>query len=91
MKTFKKMKNLPLLLLVVLVSFSCSNDDDNNQMVTPQELNIVETAQATAELSILVDAVIQAGLVDALTATGNKTVLAPTNAAFTAFLADKGF
>ena len=91
MKTFKKMKNLPLLLLVVLVSFSCSNDDDNNQMVTPQELNIVETAQATAELSILVDAVIQAGLVDALTAPGNKTVLAPTNAAFTAFLADKGF
>ena len=92
MKTLKTMKKLPLLLAVAFLSFSCSNDDDNNNpMVEPQELNIVETAQATADLSILVDAVVQAGLVDALTATGNKTVLAPTNAAFTTFLADKGF
>ena len=91
MKTLKTMKNLSLLLVVVVLLFSCSNDDDNNDNPVPQELNIVETAQATTELSILVDAVIQAGLVDALTASGNKTVLAPTNAAFTAFLAEKGF
>ena len=51
---------------------------------TPATLNIVETAQSVSDLSILVDAVVQAGLVDALTASGNKTVLAPTNAAFTA-------
>ena len=53
-------------------------------------LNIVETAKAVG-LSLLVDAATQAGLVDALTAAGDKTVLAPTDAAFTAFLASKGF
>ncbi len=90
MKTLKTIKKLPLLLLVVLLSFSCNDDDDDVIIVDPGPLNIVETAQA-AGLNILVDAAIQAGLVDALTAAGDKTVLAPTDAAFTAFLADKGF
>ncbi len=89
MKTLKTIKKLPLLLLVVLLSFSC-NDDDDDVIIDKGPLNIVETAQA-AGLNILVDAAIQAGLVDALTAAGDKTVLAPTDAAFTAFLADKGF
>ncbi|MGB6267818.1 MAG: fasciclin domain-containing protein [Olleya sp.] len=87
MKTIKK---LSLLFLATFVLWSCSNDDDA-PTPTPQPLNIVETAQATPSLSILVDAVIQAGLVDALSANGSRTVLAPTNDAFTAFLADKGF
>jgi transforming growth factor-beta-induced protein len=59
-------------------------------VLIPPLPNIVETAQS-AGLNILVDAAIQAGLVDALTAAGDKTVLAPTDAAFIAFLADKGF
>ncbi|GAA4282345.1 hypothetical protein GCM10022260_27680 [Gaetbulibacter aestuarii] len=54
-------------------------------------VNVVETAQANPDLSILVDAVVKANLVDALSADGSMTVLAPTNEAFTAFLADKGF
>ncbi|WP_237230907.1 fasciclin domain-containing protein [Flaviramulus multivorans] len=82
------MKKLMYLLVATLVLTSCSNDDDNT---TVQPLNVVETAQSVADLSILVDAVVQAGLVDALSAPGNKTVLAPTNAAFTAFLQAKGF
>ena len=90
MKTLKTIKKLPLLLLVVLLSFSCNDDDDDVIIVDPGPLNIVETAQA-AGLNLLVDAATQAGLVDALTAAGDKTVLAPTDAAFTAFLADKGF
>ena len=78
-----------ILLFAITIAFNSCDDDDAPVLQGP--LNIVETAQSVADLSILVDAVVQAGLVDALSASGDKTVLAPTNAAFTAFLADKGF
>ncbi len=91
MKTLKKMKNLPLLLLVVLVSFSCSDDDNNDPMIMPQEFNIVETAQSTPILSSLVAAVVEAGLDGTLSGPGPFTVLAPTNDAFTAFLNANGW
>jgi uncharacterized surface protein with fasciclin (FAS1) repeats len=94
MKSLNFIKKLTVIMLTMIAFTSCSNDDDNSTPMpepTPDPLNIVETAQSVDDLSILVDAVIQAGLVDALTAAGDKTVLAPTNAAFTAFLADKGF
>ncbi|UKM64482.2 fasciclin domain-containing protein [Flavobacteriaceae bacterium GSB9] len=89
MNTLKSLKKLTVLALVALLFVSCDSDDDN----APQgpTLNIVQTAQASPNLSILVEAVVQAGLVDALSASGDKTVLAPTNEAFTDFLADKGF
>ena len=88
MKTQKILKTFTLLFVMTLVSFSCSDDDDNTPVNRP--LNIVETAQAN-NLNILVQAAIQADLVDALTAAGDKTVLAPTDEAFTTFLANKGF
>ena len=94
MKTLNSIKKLTVIILAMIAFTSCSNDDDNSTPMptpTPDPLNIVETAQSVDDLSILVDAVIQAGLVEALTAAGDKTVLAPTNAAFTTFLADKGF
>ncbi len=50
--------------------------------------NIVEAAIATPELSTLVDAVVAAGLDDALANTQNITVYAPTNDAFAAIPAD---
>tara|TARA_R110002049_G_scaffold308939_1_gene515045 strand:- start:38463 stop:39440 length:978 start_codon:yes stop_codon:yes gene_type:complete len=87
MKNSNYLKIIVTLFIGLLTFSSCDSDDDN----TPKVLNIVGTAQAVPELSILVDAVIKADLVDALSAAGNKTVLAPTNAAFTTFLADKGF
>ncbi|XMO86522.1 fasciclin domain-containing protein [Algibacter sp. AS12] len=90
MKTLKSLKKITLAV-VLLVAFSSCNNDDDNTTETPMQLNIVETAQTVDDLSILVDAVVQAGLVDALTAAGDKTVLAPTNTAFTAFLEDNGF
>lgn len=91
MKTLKTIKKLPLLLLVVLVSFSCSNDDDNNDNQIPQELNIVETAIATADLSSLVSAVVEANLAATLSGPGPFTVLAPTNDAFAEFMNDNGW
>jgi uncharacterized surface protein with fasciclin (FAS1) repeats len=50
--------------------------------------NIVEAALATPELSTLVDAVLAAGLDDALANTDDITVYAPTNDAFAAMPAD---
>jgi uncharacterized surface protein with fasciclin (FAS1) repeats len=87
----KTIKLLPLFLMALAIT-SCSDDDDNNGgTIPPVELNIVETALGDPELASLVAAVTRAGLGDALQADGPLTVLAPTNAAFTAFLSDNGF
>ncbi|MDM0044506.1 fasciclin domain-containing protein [Variovorax dokdonensis] len=61
-----------------------------NRVLLPANKDIVETAQATADLSILVEAVVAAGLVDSLKAPGPFTVFAPTNAAFAALLTELG-
>ena len=75
------------LFMIVLVSgftISCSDDE----MAAPKpDKNIVELAQATPELSILVTALTKyPDLVTTLSGTGNFTVFAPTNAAFTTLL-----
>lgn len=82
-------KIIPILLLVTTFTLSCSNDDDNTP---PQELSIVETALATPDLSSLV-AALQAADGDLISVinSGTFTVLAPTNAAFSAFLTANGF
>ncbi|MCJ7800289.1 MAG: fasciclin domain-containing protein, partial [Polaromonas sp.] len=53
-------------------------------------LDVVQLAQATPELSILVEAVVAADLVATLKAPGPFTVLAPTNSAFASLLAELG-
>ncbi|MCB0510454.1 MAG: fasciclin domain-containing protein [Chitinophagales bacterium] len=67
---------LPLLALLILNA--CKEDEP----VDNTELNIVETAQATSDLSSLVEALQAANLVSALEGSGPFTVFAPTNAAF---------
>lgn len=52
--------------------------------------NIVEIASGDPNFSVLVEAVVAAGLDDELSGPGPLTVFAPTNAAFTALLADLG-
>ena len=76
-----------LALSASLMFTACSEDEDD--VTTPK--NIVQTAQATSDLSSLVAALTRAGLVDALNANGPFTVFAPTNAAFSAFLTANGF
>ena len=77
------MKKLNLLLLalfaVSILSFTACDDDD---VVTPDSIDIIDTAIATPSLSILVEAVTQAGLVNTLRGDGPFTVFAPTNDAF---------
>jgi len=92
MKTFFKLSTMVLVTIMVLFTASCDSDDDGNDLGNEMDpLNIVQTAQGTADLSILVEAVIAADLVATLEGTGPFTVFAPTNAAFQTFLADNGF
>ena len=60
-----------------------------NKVILPANKNIVETAVALApEFSILVKAVVAAGLADTLSGPGPFTVFAPTDAAFASLLAE---
>ena len=91
MKNALKLNKLLFLLTFSFFVISCDNDDNDAQPL-PEELTIVETAAATPELSILVDAltVADGDLLTTLSG-GNFTVLAPTNDAFAAFLSANGF
>ena len=68
---------------------ACGGSDDPVAPAAPTK-NIVQLAQATPDLSTLVEAVIEAGLAGALSAPGALTVFAPTNAAFAALLTKLG-
>lgn len=59
-----------------------------NKVLLPP--NVVNIAIDNDDFSILVSAVVKAGLVDALSADGPFTVFAPTNAAFEQLFADLG-
>ncbi len=77
--------SLALVATFALAVSSCDEDDD--PIATLPEDNIVVIAQGNSDLSILVEALVKfPDLVDVLSADGNNTVFAPTNAAFTALL-----
>ena len=61
---------------------ACGGGDDSPHS------NIVQTAQANPQFSILVEAVVAAGLVDTLSGAGPFTVFAPTDAAFAKLLTE---
>lgn len=61
-----------------------------DKVLLPANQNIVETAISLPQFSILVEAVVAAGLQDALAAPGPLTVFAPTNDAFVALLGELG-
>jgi uncharacterized surface protein with fasciclin (FAS1) repeats len=61
-----------------------------DKVILPADKNIVETALALPDFSILVEAVVAANLQDTLSGTGPFTVFAPTNAAFAALLTELG-
>lgn len=76
---------------IALIFAACGGtDNDNNgspDLGSASSNTIVDVAVATPQLSTLVAAVQNAGLVDTLKGTGPFTVFAPTNAAFTALKA----
>ncbi|HLL26012.1 MAG TPA: fasciclin domain-containing protein, partial [Kofleriaceae bacterium] len=61
-----------------------------DKVILPSDKNIVQLAQATPNLSILVEAVLAADLAATLSGAGPFTVFAPTNDAFAALLAELG-
>ncbi|RYJ50932.1 fasciclin domain-containing protein [Flavobacterium petrolei] len=87
MKNVSKIKNWALIVLFSIAAVSC-DDDDNNVVV---DNTITGKATATANLSILVQALVKADLATTLKGAGPYTVFAPTNEAFTAFLATTSY
>ncbi len=73
--------NLIIGTIVIALTFGMTTVLANSPGKT-SKMNIVEIASADAQFSILVDAVVKAELVDALSAAGPYTVFAPTNDAF---------
>ena len=61
-----------------------------DKVILPADRNIVQTAQALPDFSILVEAVVAANLADTLSSPGPFTVFAPTNAAFADLLTRLG-
>ena len=61
-----------------------------DKVLLPADKNIVQTAIANPDFSILAEAVTAAGLVETLNAPGPYTVFAPTNAAFASLLTELG-
>jgi uncharacterized surface protein with fasciclin (FAS1) repeats len=78
--------SLALSLVAVLVACGSETADAG----TPPTQNVVQLAQGTPDLSILVEAVVAADLAGTLSAPGPYTVFAPTNAAFAALLSELG-
>lgn len=89
MKNISKVIKLSVLAIVASISFSCSDDDTVSSSSTDNSISGI--ASRTPELSILVDALNRADLVQTLSQNGSYTVFAPTNAAFTTFLSDNGY
>jgi uncharacterized surface protein with fasciclin (FAS1) repeats len=61
-----------------------------DKVILPTNKNVVQVAQSNPDFSVLVEAVVAAGLTTTLSGTGPFTVFAPTNAAFTAALTELG-
>jgi uncharacterized surface protein with fasciclin (FAS1) repeats len=77
------------LAFSVLIGFtSCDEDDQVTPVDTPK--NIVDLAKTRTDLSILVDAVVHAELVETLSGSTKFTVFAPTNTAFNTLLQSLG-
>lgn len=83
-QTFKVMS----VLFVALITTSCYDDDDT---ITSQQQTIATIANNNPEFTSLVAALDKAGLTTTLNSSGNFTVFAPTNDAFTAFLNANSF
>ena len=96
MKKFR-LSVLLFALSGIFVLSSCTKEnileegEPDNLAIESRSNTIVDIALSNPDFSILVDAVVRAGLVDALSGPGPFTVFAPTNTAFQAFLSANGF
>ncbi|HCK20594.1 MAG TPA: cell adhesion protein [Bacteroidetes bacterium] len=88
-----KFLSFPVLMTMLLSVFfvGCDDDDMMDDNMNTETTSVVDLALATPELSILVEALQAANLVDVLADLNSTfTVLAPTNDAFVDILAELG-
>lgn len=83
-RNFKKL-GLVLMLSALTITVSCSDDSSS------ESNTIASIASKNAEFSTLVTALNKTGLTATLNGSGNFTVFAPTNQAFSTFLSANGF
>ncbi|HKL36434.1 MAG TPA: fasciclin domain-containing protein [Salegentibacter sp.] len=89
MKTIKFTK-IALLAFLTFGLFSCSDDDDGGDVITPTN-TIADFVAGNPDYSSLGAALQVTGLDATLDGTANFTVFAPNNAAFNSFLSANGF
>ena len=68
-----------MVLFVTLAFVSCSDDDDNGNVMDPQTQTIADFVADNADYSSLLAALDRAGLVSTLDGTTEFTVFAPNN------------
>lgn len=76
-------------IALLLTMSNCDNNDDN--VIIPPARTIASLASSNSDLTSLVAALNKAGLTQTLNGSGNYTVFAPTNQAFSDFLAANSF
>ena len=81
---------MPVLLLVLTLSFTACNDDDDPMPDPEMEKTIVDVAAEAGSFNVLIQAAQKAGLAEFLSTEQNITVFAPTDAAFATLLTDLG-
>lgn len=89
MKTLKTITKIFIVIASITTFVACSNDDDDQPVFMPE--TIAELALVTPNLQNLVAALDRAGLVETLNSPGSYTVFAPTDDAFSEFLAANNF
>lgn len=82
-------KTFAVLFCASMLTFSCASKDDETTMDSPK--SIYELASSDSDLSSLRAAIDKSGLSTTLNGSGTFTVFAPSNAAFSTFLAANGF
>jgi uncharacterized surface protein with fasciclin (FAS1) repeats len=82
----KKFQKFAMIALLAIGTIACDSDDD----AAPAQQTITEIAVANPDFSTLVTALTRTDLADVLDGSGQYTVFAPTNAAFTTFFASLG-
>ena len=82
---------LALLMFGSMMFTMTSCGDDDPVVTTPEEMTIAEIVQGNDDFSSLLAALEKTQLTSVLNGTDAFTVFAPTNSAFSTFLAAKGF
>jgi len=85
-----KKQTLTFGLIALLGIVTLTGCEKEEEMTPVADMTIAEYALSDNNFSILVQALTKAELVDVLNGTGNFTVFAPTNAAFTALFTELG-